>query len=110
MAKAYILITEDVKDPAGMADPHDRPAEEYPMLRARNSRALADHTRNPADVLVSLHDGWHHGSAVFDRLVRIVGTHGSARSTSSVGFRASNVDPTPAWIAADDAYRWLGLR
>lgn len=97
-------------DAAGSADPLDRPAEEYPMLRARISRALADHTRNPADVLVSLHDGWHHGSAVFDRLVRIVGTHGSARSTSSVGFLASNVDPTPAWIAADDAYRWLGLR
>lgn len=104
--KSLVIGAVDAK---GSADPLDRPADEYPMLRERVRRALADHTRSPADVLVSLEDGWHHGSVLFDQLVDIVGTHGSARYTSSVGFLASNVDRTPAWIAAEDAYPWLGV-
>lgn len=97
-------------DAEGSADPLDRPPDEYPMLRERVRQALVDHVRNPADVLVSLRDGWHYGSPLFDRLVRIQGTHGSARYSSSVGFLASNVVPTPPWIPADQAYPWLGLR
>jgi hypothetical protein len=96
-------------DAEGSPDPLDRPAEEYPMLRERVRRALDEPTRHPADVLVSLEDGWHYGSTLFDRLVRIQGTHGSARTSSSVGFLASNVDRTPAWIAAWEAWPWLAL-
>lgn len=96
-------------DAAGSADPLDRPADEYPFLRERVRRALDGPTRHPADVLVSLEDGWHYGSALFDRMVRIRGTHGSARASSSVGFLASNVDRTSAWIPAWDAWPWLGL-
>jgi len=96
-------------DAEGSPDPLDRPTEEYPMLRERVRRALDRPTRHPADVLVSLEDGWHYGSAFFDRLVEIRGTHGSARASSSVGFLASNVGPTPALIAAWDAWPWLGL-
>jgi hypothetical protein len=96
-------------DAEGSSDPLDRPAEEYPMLRERVRRALDEPTRHPADVLVSLEDGWHYGSTLFDRLVRIQGTHGSARASSSVGFLASNVDRTPAWIAAWEAWPWLAL-
>ncbi|HKY60737.1 MAG TPA: alkaline phosphatase family protein [Gemmatimonadota bacterium] len=96
-------------DAEGSADPLDRPSDDYPMLRERVRRALDEPTRHPADVLVSLEDGWHYGSALFDRLVRIRGTHGSARASSSVGFLASNVDQTPLWIPAWDAWPWLGL-
>ncbi len=96
-------------DAVGSPDPLDRPADAYPMLRERVRRAFDGPTLNPADVLVSLEDGWHYGSALFDRLVKIRGTHGSARASSSVGFLASNVDPTPAWIAAEDVWPWLGL-
>lgn len=96
-------------DAAGSPDPLDRPADAYPMLRERVRRAFDTPTLNPADVLVSLEDGWHFGSPLFDRLVEIRGTHGSARASSSVGFLASNVNPTPAWIAAHDAFPWLGL-
>ena len=96
-------------DAAGSPDPLDRPADAYPMLRERVRRAFDGATLNPADVLVSLEDGWHYGSPLFDRLVEIRGTHGSARASSSVGFLASNVDRTPAWIAAEDALPWLGL-
>jgi hypothetical protein len=79
------------------------------MLRGRVRRAFAEPPLSPADVLVSLEDGWHYGSALFDRLVEIRGTHGSARASSSVGFLASNVDRTPPWIPADQAFPWLGL-
>ena len=96
-------------DAAGSLDPLDRPADDYPMLRERVRRAFDQPTRHPADVLVSLEDGWHFGSALFDRLVRIRGTHGSARASSSVGFLASNVDRTPAWIPAWEAWPWLRL-
>ncbi|MCI0583895.1 MAG: alkaline phosphatase family protein, partial [Chloroflexi bacterium] len=96
-------------DAAGTRDPVDRPAGAYPMLRERVRRAFDRPTLNPADVLVSLEDGWHYGSALFDRLVEIRGTHGSARASSSVGFLASNVDRVPQWIAAEDAWPWLGL-
>ncbi|MGH7558060.1 MAG: hypothetical protein ACREMD_09875 [Gemmatimonadota bacterium] len=96
-------------DAAGSPDPLDRPVDEYPMLQERVRRALLDHTQNPADVLVSLKDDWHYGSALFDRLIEIQGTHGSARYSSSVGFLASSVERTPPWIPADQAYPWLGL-
>jgi hypothetical protein len=96
-------------DAAGSPDPLDRPADAYPMLRGRVRRAFAEPPLSPADVLVSLEDGWHYGSALFDRLVEIRGTHGSARASSSVGFLASNVDRTPPWIPADQAFPWLGL-
>ena len=36
-------------------------------------------------------------------------TFASRRASSSVGFLASNVDPTPAWIAAEDVWPWLEL-
>jgi hypothetical protein len=108
-----VAVAEDFAvravDAAGSPDPLDRPDDAYPMLRERVRQALTDPTLNPADVLVSLEDGWHYGSALFDRLVKIRGTHGSARASSSVGFLASNVDRTPAWIAAEDAFPWLGL-
>ena len=79
------------------------------MSLCRYPSLVSAPTLNPADVLVSLEDGWHYGSPLFDRLVEIRGTHGSARASSSVGFLASNVDPTPARIAAHDAFPWLGL-
>ncbi|MGH7543352.1 MAG: alkaline phosphatase family protein, partial [Gemmatimonadota bacterium] len=96
-------------DGEGSVDPLDRPADLYPMLRERVRRALDEPTHHPADVLVSLEDGWHFGSALFDGVVEIRGTHGSARASSSVGFLASNVDRTPASIAAWEAWPWLGL-
>ena len=80
------------------------------MLQERVRRAFDHPTHHPADVLISLRDGWHYGSALFDRLVEIQGTHGSARASSSIGFLASNVRPTPEWIAAWDAWPWLSLK
>ena len=96
-------------DRAGSADPLDRPAETYPDLRRRVAEGLRYPTPHPANVFVSLETGWHYGLALFEPFVSLAGTHGSARYEQSVGFLASNLERTPPWIAAEDAYPYLGL-
>ena len=96
-------------DASGSTELLDRPNEEYPNLVERVHQALTNHTQRPASVLVSLDDGYHYGSRLFDRIVQLQGTHGSARYTSSVGFLASNVDRTPEWLPAGEVYPYLGL-
>jgi hypothetical protein len=96
-------------DTAGNLELRDRPSDEYPNLVERVHQALTNHTQRPASVLVSLDDGYHYGSRFFDGIVKLQGTHGSARYTSSVGFLASNVDRTPEWLPAEEVYPYLGL-
>jgi hypothetical protein len=96
-------------DARGLTDLSDRPAEDYPELRRRVADGVRNHTIHPASVFVSLADGWHYGLGLFEAFVSMEGTHGSARYDSSVGFLASNVDRTPAWIHAEDVYPHLGL-
>ena len=59
--------------------------------------------------IVSLADGWHYGSGLFDALANMKGTHGSATEGASVGFVASNVDRLPETLRADEVYPCLGL-
>jgi hypothetical protein len=93
----------------GRDDPLDRPESLYPDLRARVQEGLRQHAAHPASALVSLRDGWHYGSGLFDYLARMKGTHGSATHDSSVGFVASNLDPLPATLSAGDVLPYLGL-
>jgi hypothetical protein len=93
----------------GGPDPLDRPDDEYPALQRRVEQAARNHTTHPASVFVSLEDGWHYGSGLFDFLVDMKGTHGSARASSTLGFVASNVDRLPETLAADEVYPYLGL-
>jgi hypothetical protein len=93
----------------GRPDPLDRPEDEYPDLRRRVKQAARNHTAHPASVFVSLKDGWHYGSRMFDFLADMKGTHGSARATSTLGFVASNVDRLPGRLRADEVYPWFGL-
>lgn len=93
----------------GRTDPFDRPAEQYPDLRERLDEGLKDHVVNPASVFVSLEDGWHYGSGLFDALAGMKGTHGSATRDASIGFVASNVDPLPETLRAGEVYPYLGL-
>ncbi len=93
----------------GRPDPLDRPDDQYPDLRARVEQGLRAHVLHPASVVVSLADGWHYGSGLFDALASMKGTHGSATVDASVGFVASNVDRLPATLRADEVYPWLGL-
>jgi len=91
------------------ANPLDLPATEYPDLRHRIEAAFRGHSANPANVYVSLKDGWHWGSGLFELLVNIKGTHGSARDTSTLGFVTSNVDRLPEHLRAEDVFPYLGL-
>ena len=93
----------------GEPDALDRPDDEYPDLRRRVEQAARNHTAHPANVFVSLKDGWHYGSAFFEALVNMKGTHGSARATSTLGFVASNVDRLPETLRADEVYPYFGL-
>ena len=93
----------------GRPDALDRPEDEYPDLRRRVEEAARNHTASPASVFVSLRDGWHYGSGLFDFLADMKGTHGSARATSTLGFVASNVDRLPDTLRAEEVYPWFGL-
>jgi hypothetical protein len=93
----------------GRPDPLDLPQDRYPDLRARVERGLRAYVVHPASVIVSLADGWHYGSGLFDALAKMKGTHGSATEGASVGFVASNVDRLPETLRADEVYPYLGL-
>jgi hypothetical protein len=93
----------------GRPDPIDRSDATYPDLRARVAEGVRNHTVDPASVLVSLADGWHYGSGLFEALARMQGTHGSATFDASVGFVASNVDRLPQTLRAAEVWPYLGL-
>jgi hypothetical protein len=93
----------------GPLDPLARETSEYPDLRRRVEEAARNHVAHPASVFASLEDGWHYGSGLFEFLVDMKGTHGSARASSTLGFVASNVDRLPETMRAEDVYPWLGL-
>jgi hypothetical protein len=93
----------------GGPDPLDRSGDNYPDLRARVEQGLRSYVAHPASVMVSLADGWHFGSGLFEALANMKGTHGSATEGASVGFVASNVDRLPGTLRADEVYPWLGL-
>ena len=94
----------------GEANALDRPPGRYPDLRARVERGLRSYVAHPASVIVSLADGWHYGSGLFDALAYMKGTHGSATADASVGFVASNVDRLPETLGADEVYPYFGLK
>jgi hypothetical protein len=93
----------------GRADALDRPDDLYPDLRRRVEEGLRQHVAHPASVVVSLLDGWHYGSGLFDALVGMRGTHGGATAGATLGFVASNVDPLPPTLRAGEVFPHLGL-
>jgi hypothetical protein len=60
-------------------------------------QGVTNHVSNRANLLVSLKDGYHYGSPLFDRLVTMRSTHGSLRQTSMTGFFMRN-GPMPAAV------------
>ncbi len=59
----------------------------YPDALRRLYEAMVEGgVENPADLLLSLEDGYYFGSRRFDWFVRLRSTHGSLTSRSSVGF------------------------
>ena len=96
-------------DAAGSADPLGRDPGAYPELARRVAAGLRYPTPHPANVFISLAPGWHYGLRLFEPFVSLAGTHGAGTYRQSVGFLASSVDRTPAWVEAAEVYPWLGL-
>lgn len=62
-----------------------------------------ERVRHPADVLVSLKDGYYYGSSIFSRFVRLAATHGNAMLSSTSAFMMSTHRQLPSAIRASQA-------
>jgi hypothetical protein len=62
-----------------------------------------ERVRHPADVLVSLKDGYYYGSTIFSRFVRLAATHGNAMRASTSAFMMSTHRQLPTAIRATQA-------
>jgi hypothetical protein len=62
---------------------------------------------HPADVLVSLFDGYYYGWSAFEYIVNLVATHGNAMRASSSAFLMSTYREFPSYVVADDAQALL---
>lgn len=60
---------------------------EYPDPLRRSWEAFDGLVRYPADVIVTLKDGWYHGWSFFDMMIgKAVSTHGSLNRVNSTTF------------------------
>ena len=78
---------------------HDYPDPLQRIWCAFEPGCLVD---NPADVLVSLREGYACGSKFFSALVGVESTHGALSQGSSTTFIMSNAAPLPAVMRVDD--------
>ncbi|HYO91775.1 MAG TPA: alkaline phosphatase family protein [Pyrinomonadaceae bacterium] len=62
-----------------------------------------ERVHHPADVLVSLKDGYYYGSSIFSRFVRLAATHGNAMLSSTSAFMMSTHRQLPEAIRASQA-------
>lgn len=67
----------------------------YPDAIHRIWRAFHGLMVNPPDVMVSVQDGWHCGSALMTKLVDVSAAHGSLNLQSSCGFAMTTNGPLP---------------
>lgn len=70
----------------------------YPDALHRLWRAFHGLMTNPPDVMISVQDGWHCGSALMTKLVDVSAAHGSLNLESSSGFVMSTNGPLPEVI------------
>lgn len=75
----------------------------YPDALRNIWSSVREHVESTADVLVSFEDGYCYGSAVFNRLVSIAATHGSALRSTSYAFLMSTHRDFPAHLRACQA-------
>ena len=101
------LLNEDGYAPA--ATWSDRTvAHIYPDALANlYTSLLTTRVCHPADVLVSLLDGYYFGWSAFEYVVDLVATHGNALRASSSAFLMSTHRSFPEYVRADDAQSLL---
>lgn len=79
----------------------------YPDALRNIWSSVRDHVESIADVMVSFEDGFCYGSAVFDRIVNMAATHGSALRSTSYAFLMSTHRQTASHLRASDAAKVL---
>jgi hypothetical protein len=75
----------------------------YPDALCNIWSSVREHVESTADVLVSFEDGYCYGSAVFDRIVSMLATHGSALKSTSYAFLMSTDCDFPSHLRAGEA-------
>ncbi|HLG15496.1 MAG TPA: alkaline phosphatase family protein [Blastocatellia bacterium] len=75
----------------------------YPDALSNIWRSVREHVESTADVLVSFEDGYCYGNAIFDRIITLRATHGSALQSTSYAFLMSTNREVPAHLRADQA-------
>jgi hypothetical protein len=68
---------------------------EYPDPLARVWRTFNGMVQYPADLLVTLNDGWFSGSRGFARSINVASTHGSLNRINTLAFVMSTTKPLP---------------
>ena len=97
------LLTEDGHAPSE-AWSERTAAHIYPDALANlYTSLLTTRVCHPADVLVSLLDGYYYGWSAFEYVVNLVATHGNALRSSSSAFLMSTHRAFPEYVRADDA-------
>ncbi|MDH5715268.1 MAG: alkaline phosphatase family protein [Candidatus Aminicenantes bacterium] len=83
--------------------------KDHPYVNAlmRLHQAFSGQVESDADILISLKDGYFHGSALFSRIATILGTHGSLLDTNSVGFFMSTAKEVPSHIRDNQLIDYL---
>jgi hypothetical protein len=81
---------------------------EYPDALANLHGSLhSERVRHPADVLVSLRDGYYYGASAFSHMIRLMATHGNAMLPSTTAFLMSTHQKFPEYVRATEARPYL---
>ncbi len=75
---------------------------EYPDPLHRIWRGFHGLAKHPADLVVTVKDGWFCGSLSFARSINVASTHGSLNEANSVTFIMSTVKPLPEAMGVED--------
>lgn len=74
----------------------------FPDCLARLDDATAGAVENPADVLLSLRQGWHAGDPSLGAWVELAGTHGALDRASTNSFVMSTMFESPPYVRPAD--------
>ncbi len=80
---------------------------EYPDPLYRIWLAFNGLVRNPADVIVSLKEGYYTGSGFFSAMVTVASTHGALTQRGSTTFAVSNHVALPPELRVEDLATWV---
>ncbi|MCG3127835.1 MAG: hypothetical protein CHACPFDD_02707 [Phycisphaerae bacterium] len=75
---------------------------DFPDAVRRMWRAFHGLMEHTPDVMLSVQDGWHCGSALMTRVLPLSAAHGSLRGSSTFAFAATTAGELPATVRMDE--------